>query len=57
MSYYGTKKLVSVRVDPSDYDRLRKILDEKNNDKPRWRHATFADIVDKAMREYIRENS
>ena len=57
MSYYGCKKLVSVRVDGDRYDQLKKILDEKNQGKARWRHKTFTDIVEDAMRKFIAENS
>lgn len=56
MSYYGTKKLVSVRVDAQKYAKIREILDKKNVGRYKWNAFTFSDIVDLAMDDYIDRN-
>ena len=57
MSRSQPKKLISVRVDPGIYAEIREILDKKNLGRYKWNYSTFSDIVDEAMREYIKANA
>lgn len=52
---YG-KKLISVRVDGDDYDKIMTHIKEKNEKSLRWPGYTFAEIVEKAMKDYIKNN-
>lgn len=52
---YG-KKLISVRVDEDDYKKIMEHIDKKNKERHRYPGYTFAEIVDKAMRDYIKNN-
>lgn len=49
---YGPKKLVSVRVDEELHNKVKARLAEEN--KGKWyNYATFTDIVEKAMQDYL----
>ena len=51
MEHYG-KKLVSVRVDAELHAKVRQKLAEEN--KGKWyNYATFTDIIEKAMQDYL----
>ncbi len=52
---YG-KKLISVRVDEDDYDKIMADIKQKNEKTHRYPGYTFAEIVDNAMRDYIQKN-
>ena len=54
MSYYGCKKLVSVRVDEDLLNRVKNKLEEEN--KGKWYNKkTFTDLVETAMSNYVSE--
>ncbi|MBQ7327734.1 MAG: hypothetical protein IJX00_02080 [Clostridia bacterium] len=59
MSYWKPKQMISMRVDSEKYAQVRDILDKKNQKMGfvGARTYTFADIVDKAMTDYIRANA
>lgn len=49
------KKLIAVRVNPNKYDSIMKYLQDK---KEKSLHSyTFADIVDDAMDEFIKNHN
>lgn len=52
--YGDVKKLISVRVDETKYTKVMAILNKKNRNI--WGKYTFAEIVDKAMDEFIEKN-
>ncbi len=52
---YG-KKLISVRVDEDDYNKIMAHIKQKNEKTLRYPGYTFAEIVDSAMRDYIQKN-
>lgn len=54
---YGVKKLISVRVDEEQYEKIKKHLEEKNKKSYRWPAYSFAEIIDKAMDDYIKNNN
>lgn len=54
---YGVKKLISVRVDEEEYEKIKKHLEEKNKQSSRWPPYSFAEIIDHAMYDYIKNNN